>query len=414
MMHRKWVIPSVVAILVLGMLALFWSSHPVYSRESVLEPAQPAAAPISVEVANPERKQITRSLILPGSFFALEEATLYAKVAGYLKSISVDIGDRVNRGQVVAVLDVPELTAEHESAKAELVKARAALQRAQADLLRCKADLGLKQLTLDRLTEARKMEPEAIALHEVDSARAESEMSVATAKVTEGEIEIARAEVEAVKAQLARLSQMLKYTRIVAPLSGFVTRRYVHPGALIPQGSSGSQSQPVVALARTDVLRFHCEVPEPEVRFFIPGKTRVVIRVDALPEKVFEAKVARIAGALNDKTRTMLTEVQVANPGGLLKPGMYASAEFLLESNPNVLVVPAAALLMESGSPYVLRIDGTKVAKVGVRTGADDGIQVEMVEGVRESDSIIISGKHLVRPGDTVVPHLKGGSVEES
>ncbi len=410
-MKNKWMIPALVALSGIGAIVGIWL---LASGEPAPKPARENHFSIPVEVVRPERKTIQHTLVIPGSFSAFEEATLFAKVAGYLKSISVDIGDHVRRGQVLAVLDVPEMSAEYESAKAEVVKARASVKKAESEVARGKADLQLKQLTFERLNQAHRLQPGAIALQELDTLRAEGEMAAAAVQVAEDEVQVAKAHVEAAQANTDRIAKMMEYARIVAPFSGVVTRRYVHPGALIPQGTAGSQSQPVVTVARTDMLRFFCEIPEREVPLVTPG-TRATVRLDALPKQNIMGKITRISGSLNPSSRTMLVEMDLPNPLGVLKPGMYGNAEFTLQSRPDALVIPAAAVLVESGKTYVLRVVSGKVEKVNFRAGADDGTQVEVLDGLQQSDFIIVGGKNLVRPGDAVIPRFKGeGTGEKS
>jgi RND family efflux transporter MFP subunit len=405
-----WMMPALVTVLGLGAIV---GIRALAFKELSPEPAREDHSAIPVEVIKPERKTIQHSLVIPGSFSAFEEATLFAKVSGYLRSISVDIGDAVRRGQLVAVLDVPEISAEYQSTKAEVVKAQAALKKTESEVARSKADLQLKQVTFERLTEAHKMQPGAIALQELDTLRAQSEMAAAAVKVAEDEVQVAKAQMQAAQANADRIAKMMEYARIAAPFSGIITRRYVHPGALIPQGTAGSQSQPIVTVARIDVLRFFCEIPEREVPL-VTSRTRAAIRLDALPKQNIVGKITRISGSLNPSSRTMLVEMDLPNPYGILKPGMYGNAELTLQSRPDALVVPAAAVVVESGKTYVLRVVRGKVEKVNFRAGADDGTQVEVLDGLQPFDSIIVGGKNLVHPGDVVVPHLKGGAGAKS
>ncbi|HEY3132375.1 MAG TPA: efflux RND transporter periplasmic adaptor subunit [Acidobacteriota bacterium] len=408
MTRKMWTIPALIVLLGLGAII---GIRLLASGEPSSKPAREDHSAIPVEVVKPERKIIQHSLVIPGSFSAFEEATLFAKVAGYLRSISVDIGDPVHQGQVVAVLDVPEMSAEYQSAKAELLKARAALKKAESEVARNKSDLQLKQVTFERLSEAHKMQPGAIAPQELDTLRAQSDMAGAAVKVAEDEVQVGKAQVEAAQANADRIAKMMEYARIVAPFSGVITRRYVHPGALVPQGASGSQSQPVVTVARIDVLRFFCEIPEREVPLVTLG-TRAAIRLDSLPKQIIVGKITRSSGSLNPNSRTMLVETDLPNPHGILKPGMYGNAELTLQSRPDALVIPAAAVLVESGKTYVLRVVRGKVEKVNFRSGADNGAEIEVLDALQQSDSIIVGGKNLVRPGDAVVPRLKGAGAK--
>ena len=221
----------IAALLLIALLA--WGGRKVYCHfgrdMSGSVPARAAAAqdPLPrVTVVNPIRQPAVRSVSLAASVEAFEKATLYAKVAGYLQWIKVDKGDRVRKGQVLALIEVPEMEKEHQSTKAGVLEAQAAYERAQSDA-------ALKELTFKRLANVRESQPDVIAQQEVDTARAAYE-------VAQGDVKLAKARLQLSRSQVERLETLMEYTKIKSPYNGVITERYVDPGAMIQQGTSSA------------------------------------------------------------------------------------------------------------------------------------------------------------------------------
>src|SRR5207237_58773 len=214
--------------------------------------ADPQAAPglskAPVGVVTAERRELVRKIALPGTLVAFNEATLYGKVAGYVKSIRVDKGDSVRRGQTVAVLEAPEMVKEVDQAQAGYREALASLNRA-------KAEADLQAATYKRYGEVHRKDPDAIANQELDEYRSKSE-------VGEAEVKLAEAKVETAKANHDRLAALNQYASITAPFNGVITARYVDPGALIQAATSSLQGQPTVTVQDLDIIRVYVSVPE--------------------------------------------------------------------------------------------------------------------------------------------------------
>jgi RND family efflux transporter MFP subunit len=265
--------------------------------------AQGASVP-SVQVTTPHRAAVSRTLTLPGSVEAFEKARLYAKVAGYLEQIHVDIGDQVKQGQVLAVLDIPEMTMEYAQAEAESTEAKARHAKVQADY-------ELQKVIHERSKTLR--ERAAITQQDLDEAKAKYEVAAAGVK-------LAQARIDNTQAHLSKLKTLLEYAKIKAPFDGIVTERFVDPGALIQAATTASVNiSPVVTVQRVATVRVFVDVPEPDVPAVDRGDPATLV-LSALPQKKFEGVVTRFASALDPSTRTMKVEVDFPNPEGLLRP----------------------------------------------------------------------------------------------
>ncbi len=335
-------------------------------------------AVVTVTVIRPARRTLTRSLKVPGSIEAFQEATLYAKTAGYLSRITVDRGDRVGRGQVLAEISVPEMAGERDVAGARLREAEAAL--------------GLKKVTAERTREVYAVEAGAVTRQQVDQA--------------EAELAAAESNVARLRAELARLETLLDYATIRAPFDGIVTDRFVDPGAMIQLATSSAQA-PIVTLMNMDTVRVFVDVPEPDVPF-VSRTTPAHLTVEVLPGEDFRGTVTRYATALDPKTRTMKTEIDLRNSQHRLRPGMFAAVVLELGRRENALTLPAAALLVEKDTSYVFTVVDGAARRTSVKTGFSDGIVVEVLEGLNGSESVILAGRGLVTDGMRVIVGGRG------
>jgi RND family efflux transporter MFP subunit len=348
-------------------------------------------AAVAVQVMKPQRQDLVRKITLPGSLVAYEQATLYAKVAGYLKWIKVDKGDAVKKGEVLALIEVPEMGQEYEQAKAQLEEVKADLERARADYDQAQSEYGLQEVTYKRIKEVREQEPDVIPQQDVDVARGQFEVARSKINVAKSKVAAAQAKVNTARASLERTSTLMDYAKIRAPFNGVVTQRFVDPGALI-QTATASQTQvaSVATVMNMDIVRIYVEVPEREVPFVRKGNP-ITVTVDALPGKTFSGAVTRFTTALDPATRTMKTEIQIANRDHSLRPGMYGSIVLELEKRPNVLTIPAASLAVEGDKKFVYTVANNKAKKTAVNIGFDDGTRVEITQGLTGNEDIIIN-----------------------
>ncbi len=373
----------------LGAFMLLLSSCSGPSAGSRAASPQADQALARVGVVQAQRIDLTRKISLPGTLVAFNEATLYGKVAGYLRSISVDKGDRVRAEQTLAIIEVPEMAKEVEQAEATY-------QEAQAGLNKAKAETELQAVTFRRYLDVQSQDPDAISKQEVDEWRAKYEAARA-------EAQLAEAKVRTTRANRDRLVALNAYSRIIAPFSGVVTARFVDPGALIQAATSSVQAQPILTLQDFAMLRAYVSVPELEVPMIRKGKD-MTLTTAAYPGKVFRGSVTRFAEALDPATRTMKTEIDIPNPQALLRPGMYANVTLELEKHPSAVVIPDAALLIEGDRKFAYIARGGTAHRVALETGLDDGNQVEVISGLKGGESVIVTGKEALAEGKPVEP----------
>jgi RND family efflux transporter MFP subunit len=349
------------------------------------------------------RTTIATSLSIAGQFLPYQNVELHAKVAGYIRQISVDIGDHVHKGQVLAVLEVPEMVAEVTEAQAAVHHAEEEIARAQSDVARAQADHVALQANAARLTSAAAARPGLIAQQELDEATARDRASAAQVEAAKSTLLAAKQQLEVAKANQQHYVALLDYSRILAPYDGVVTWRYADTGALVQAGTSNTSGLPVVTVAQVDVLRLRIPVPES-----IAAKVRlddpVDVHVQATGEH-FTGKVARFTDSLDTSTRTMQVEIDVPNPTYHLQSGMYADVVLSAARQANVLAVPINALQHGQNATTVLVVDGQdRVQRREVTTGAEDAYDVEIRSGLSEGDRVIIGNLASYREGQFVRP----------
>lgn len=361
------------------------------------------AQAVPSKFTHPQRGQITRYVTLPGTVRAYQEATLYAKVAGYVKTIAVDKGDAVKAGQVLAEIETPELAADLARYEAEVARCEAALAQAKAEEARAKAELDVAGLDLNRLSAAHKKAPDLVVIQTVDDAKARQAKAKAEREVAQARQKVAQAERAVAEANLKRIRTFLDYGRITAPFSGVVTARHVDPGAFIPAATSGSPTQTPALVTLMDFSKVRVQVPVPELEVPRVAKDQPVrVNIEELPGKTVEGKVSRFAYALDEATKTMLVEAEIPNSNLELRPGMYATVKVGVETHSNAWVIPVEALAAEkSGASVYLFVDG-KAKKTPVKAGFNDGARVEIISGVAADDRVLVFGKTPPADGQAV------------
>lgn len=313
-----------------------------------------------VIVAPVLRSPSSRTVQLPGSLHGFIETPVYAKIPGYLKTIGVDKGDRVRRGELLATLDSPEL--DH-----QVANARATYQ-------------------LSQLTDKRN---QALLVSGVIAPQAADESHAAMLEA---------------KATLNQLVATQAYKEIRAPFDGVVTARYVDPGTLIPQTTTQSASaMPIISMATLSPLRIYADVPQ-SVAPFVRNGDPVSITVTEYPGRVFSGAVTRHPQALTSATRTMLVEVDLPNEDGSLLPGMYANVTFAVSMPVGVPMVPDDALVFRDGKPYVPVVRENHLKLAEVTLGYDNGVNVEITRGISEQDVVALNVGQSARDGEPVRP----------
>ncbi|HYM79137.1 MAG TPA: efflux RND transporter periplasmic adaptor subunit [Candidatus Dormibacteraeota bacterium] len=390
-----------VGVLVLGLAVFLRFAGRNAKAEDHADSSLPPAA-----VALVKRTGIASSLALSGAFRPYQQVDVHAKVAGFIRQIFVDVGDHVKSGQVLAVLEVPELNAQVAGAKADIRRYQDAIRRSQSEIQRAESTHTAYHAAYARLKQASESRPGLIAEQELDD-------SLAKDKETEAQIESARATLAESESQLAvaqadldRLAALEAYSHITAPFAGVVTKRYADTGALIQAGTaSETQSMPVVQLAEWSRLRLVVPVPESAVSELRIGST-VKVHVSAM-NRDFDGKIARFADALDEETRTMHTEIDVENPDGVLKDGMYAEARIILTQHNDALTVPIQALDRNPAGATVLVVDAQgRVEQRQLQLGVEGSNRVEVVSGLAEGDRVIIGNRSTFHSGEKVSPKI--------
>lgn len=333
-----------------------------------------------VQVIQPQRRHMSNKLTLPATVSPWYQTTLYAKVPGYLKWIGFDKGETVKKGQLLAEIDAPEIKDQYEAAE---------------------ADYQIKHLTAQRLLGVWKENPDVIARQDVDVALAKS---------------------KAARHLRDSRRTWLDYTKVYAPFDGILIARFADPGALI-QSATGSATQavPLFTLVNIDKVRVYVNVPQESAQMTKPG-VPVTFTVKELPGKEFTGTITRTTESLDPVTRTLLVEVDLPNKDHLLQPGSFVRATLLLQDHPQALVILPSALVedmsheasfvyvVEQGKPVrvpvkvasVYVVQKGKARRVEVKVGMDDGVWVEVLDGLKGDEDVIVVGKDTVTDGQPV------------
>jgi RND family efflux transporter MFP subunit len=399
-----------------------------------------AAAPtVGVTAARPARKTLRRETVQPGQIEAFEQTPLLAKLPAYVEKLYVDIGDRVDGGQLLIDLYLPELKDELRQKDAALVQAQAQIElataairageaavataqanislmaagkiRAEADVTRWQSqyarisqlvaggslDRKLEDETRDALKAAEAARGEALA--KVEAAKAallQSQADLAKAKANQS---VARAGQGNAEADVSRVKALLQYTKICAPYAGVVTGRNVNRGDFV-QPAGTMTARPLLAVARTDMVRIFVDVPEMESPWVEAGRTGYV-NVQAIPDRSVEGKVTRTSWVLG-ANRTLRTELDLPNPGGLLRPGMYATAHILLQERPNVYVLPLSVIVREHQQAFCWVVKAGLAARTPITLGLQMGNDVEVTSGLKWDTLVVQSQPGALREGQPV------------
>jgi RND family efflux transporter MFP subunit len=367
--------------------------------------AADAASLPSATAVRVTRENLASILKVAGQFEPYQEVDLHAKVSGYIRRINVDIGDRVGAGQVIATLEIPELNAQLSGAQAEVRHSQSEIERSQSEVSRAQSNHVALHAAYQRLAQASKQRPGLIAEQELDDARAKDQDAEAQIEVAKSALAASEQQLGVSQAADQRVQVLSDYSVVTAPFAGVISKRYADTGSLIQAGTaSNTQAAPVVRLVQSDLLRLRMPVPEEDVPFIHTGG-EVQVRVQATNE-TFSGKIVRFSRAVDTATRTMVVEVDVANPTLKLSPGMYAETEIALLQRNNVLTIPSQAVVQGEGQPYVLAVDGGKVEKKIVRLGIQGPDKTEIAGGLADGETVIVSGQTNYQPGELVHPQF--------
>ena len=401
MMTRK-AIGAVVVFLALLLGAWRWLGHSSTEADDGDHPV--AGDAVVAAVTRVERGPMESTLVLAGEFKPFQDVDVHAKVAGYLQKIYVDVGDHVERGQTLAILEVPELAAQLSGADAAVRRAKEDIRREQSDVERAQSAHAAAHSMYVRLKQASEQQKGLVAQQELDDAEAKDLETGAQVSSAQAALSAAEQQVEVSVANQKQYGAMSNYSRIVAPFTGVVTVRYADTGSLVAAGTSSStQAIPVVRIAQVSKLRLVLPIPEsiaPQIHLGDPVK----VRVEALSKDI-TGRVSRFARSLDMQTRTMETEIDFENRDGELLPGMYTETQLVLSERPATLSLPIEAVTRSGDTATVLIVTPQNmVEQRKVRLGLEGKARVEVVSGLEEGDRVVIGNRSQFRSGEKVQP----------
>lgn len=398
--------PSTTSLIVLAVLAIivivagfFVGYIPRQRREQVLA-AEARETTVSLPLVNfnkAVRSASKSNLVLPGNIQAVTEAPIVARATGYLRKRNVDIGDRVQAGQVVAEIEAPELDQQILQANATIEQARSNVQQTEAALMQGKANESLAKANATRYDNLFKRG--VVSKQENDTYQAQYNAQQANVQALDKATNAARSNVAAVEANLARLTQLKTYQTVRAPFAGVITVRNVDTGALVNEGNTL-----LFRIAQTGSLRTYLNLPQSEAEAVKVGQSATVT-IAELPGRQFKGTVTRTANALDPATRTLLTEVQIPNQAGLLMPGMFAQVDLaVMRKNPSLLIPGDTLIVRSDGTQVALLADDDTVHFTKIQVGRDFGDRIEVLGGLEDGARLVVNPSDAVREGVKVKP----------
>ncbi len=398
MRRTKWQL-----FLTLLIFAVYWAGCGGSPTSSSGDSANaPSAAVVKVT-----RRDLTSNLEIASEFQPYQEIQVYAKVSGYIQKLYVDWGTHVKQGQLMAVLEIPELQEQLLQDEAAVKRDEQGLEGARDELKRADSVYSIAHLTYMRYADVQKTRPNLIAQQDIDVAQSkdtEASAGVAAAKDT---LAAAEQSVLAAKAALNKDNAMFAYARITAPFDGVVTEMYAYTGALLPAGtSSNKDTLALCRLSQNNLLRLVIPLPERAVSDVHIGQSVAVRLMD--PNKEFQGKIAQFSDQVDTQTRTMHAEVHVPNPNDELVPGIYASVVIPLHTVQNVLTLPIQIVQSaKNNQATVLVVDGNNhIEQRAITLGLQTSTQAEVVSGLRENELVVFGEPGQFQLGELVSPKL--------
>jgi RND family efflux transporter MFP subunit len=374
---------------VLTAMALGCNSSP---SEKTSASAAASATPTTVSAVLVASKRLQTTVSLPAQLTPYEQVDIYPKVTGFVQNVTVDRGSRVQQGQILVRLTAPELASQRSQAEATVRAAESQLATAEA------------KLTSDNGTYLH-----MVAASKTPGVLAENDVAVAgqTVSADKGLVAAAEQNVGVAKDGLRSTSQTESYLTITAPFAGIVTTRNLHPGALIGPASGAGGAQPILQIVDDKRLRLVVPIPEAQVGDMKAGQL-VSFTVPAYPGQTFKAPIRRISHEVDEKTRTMPVELDVANRDGRLSPGSFTNVSWPLERSYPTLFVPASAVTTDQQHTFVIRVRGNKAEWVTVQTGQTVNGDIEVFGDVAPGDQVVKIASDAIHSGDSVKASTAG------
>jgi RND family efflux transporter MFP subunit len=345
---------------------------------------------------------VGRTLTVSSELVPFQEIDVFAKESGFVKDLNVDYGSRVQKDQVLATLEIPELQLQVKEDDAAVKNAEAQIPHAQEELNRVQAQQKVLQLQYDRLNGVSQAKPGLVAQQEVDDSQGKALASAAQVEAAKSNLQSAESVLAAAEAKREHDQALFDYAKITAPFAGVVTQRFANLGTLMQAGTSSStQAQPLVRLSQDDLYRLVIPVPESYVKFIHLGDS-VNVNVPSL-SRTFPGKVARFSVDVREDTRTMHTEVDVPNPNRILLPGLYAEATITLEKKDDAIAVPLQAVDQDNNKTTVDVVDSSgKIERRPIVLGIQTATDAEVLSGLQEGESVVVSDRSGLKAGQIV------------
>jgi RND family efflux transporter MFP subunit len=358
-------------VLVVAVIVIWGISSRRKANAQLSQETRELAIP-SVTVIHPKRGAPQQEIVLPGDMQPYTDAPIYARTTGYLKSWRADIGARVKAGQLLAEIDAPEVDQQ--------------LQQSRADLATAEANLHLADVTATRYKEL--MKTDSVAQQDVDNAN--------------GNYEARRTAVESARSNVKRLEDLQSFEKIYAPFDGLITARNTDIGQLIDSGSSGGTSRELFHIAAVSRLRVYVNVPQ----LYSPGiraGLHAQLTLAEFPGRHFDGMVVRNSGAIDNTTRTLLTEIDVQNPSGELKPGGYVEVHLTLPTSVTTFTLPVNTIIFKSAGMQVATVkDEKKIVLIPITPGRDFGTEMEILVGLQGDEAVVINPPDSLTNGELV------------
>jgi len=362
----------------------------------------------SVEVIKPSTRSFNSELTITGTIKPDKSVVLHAMEQGFVKSISVDIGDRVSSGQVIARLSNPMLSYEVKAAEVKVKEAQAQLRSAQAHLKLNEAEAKVKKSIYDRLKSVYDKSKGLTTITELENAQKDSEIAMAQKEAAMANIDRYKAEIDAANSMVSAIKERSSMLSVKAPFSGVITGRFVDPGAMIQNALTSDGAMPIVSIESTSPSRLSLPLAESDISGINVGD-EIDLEFPTMPGEKIKAKISRIARSLDPASKTMEVQVDLPNKDGKIKAGMYAKAKIRRASSSNILSLPQAAILMRKDAPFVMLVNQNNIVEeLLLKKGISGRDHFEVLNNnINANSQIIIKGKSTVKAGQKVKAILK-------